>query len=421
MPASPDSRCHGDLRARKPALRAHGRRGYTPRRRHPRIASCQSVALLIRCCHNPPPEPSSAAHAETLSILTESLPHLRAGLSQESAERVAALVLERLPVQAVAIVNTEQVLAFYGAGSDHHQPGQPFVTDLTRDVLRTGETGMVNDRLGVGCPEPGCPLTSAIVAPLKLHGVPVGCLKLYQTDHATMGPMEMEVARSLARIFSAHLELAELDAQRERIAQAELEALRAQISPHFLFNTLNTIASLIRTSPERAHDMVIDFAEFFRETLKKHGEFGTLAEELDYVDKYLEFERARLGRPPPDFARGGAVRAGAAVARTGHSTVGRECREPRPGAQGGRRYVSISARREDADWLIRVEDDGVGIARERIRRVLEPGVGSGLGMGLSNVNQRLVSIYGPAHALSIESEPDRGTRVCVRIPRPRPE
>ena len=91
-------------------------------------------------------------------------------------------------------------------------------------------------------------------------------------------------------------ELAELDAQRERIAQAELEASRAQISPHFLFNTLNTIASLIRTSPERAHDMVIDFAEFFRETLKKHGEFGTLAEELDYVDKYLEFEHARLGR-----------------------------------------------------------------------------------------------------------------------------
>jgi LytS/YehU family sensor histidine kinase len=360
------------------------------------------------------------AHAETLSILTESLPHLRSGLSQASAECVAALVLDRLPVQAVAIVNTDQVLAFYGAGSDHHQPGQPFVTDLTREVLSSGETGMVNDRIGVGCPEPGCPLTSAIVAPLKLRGIPVGCLKLYQTDDAMMGPMEMEVARSLARIFSAQLELAELDAQRERIAQAELEALRAQISPHFLFNTLNTIASLIRTSPERAHDMVIDFAEFFRETLKKHGEFGTLAEELDYVDKYLEFEHARLGRrlqisrevEPAALE----VLLPVLVIQPLVENAVNHGLAPKEG--GG--YVSISARRDGDDWLISVEDNGVGIPSERIRRVLEPGVGSGLGMGLSNVNQRLLSLYGPAHALSIESEPDRGTRVCVRIPAPRP-
>jgi two-component system LytT family sensor kinase len=376
---------------------------------------------VSRAARTRPSRPSTRtlqrAHAETLSILTDSLPHLRAGLSQESAERVAALVLERLPVQAVAIVNTEQVLAFYGAGSDHHQPGEPFVTDLTRVVLRTGETEMVNDRDGVGCPESGCPLTSAIVAPLKLHGVPVGCLKLYHTDDVIMGPMEMEVARSLAGIFSAHLELAELDRQHERIAQAELEALRAQISPHFLFNTLNTIASLIRTSPERAHDMVIDFAEFFRETLKKHGELGTLAEELDYVDKYLEFERARLGHRlqisrevEPDALQ---LLLPVLIIQPLVENAVNHGLAPKEG--GG--YVSVSARRDGDDWLISVEDDGVGIPPDRIRRVLEPGVGSGLGMGLSNVNQRLISIYGPTFGLAIESAPGHGTCVRVRIPR----
>jgi LytS/YehU family sensor histidine kinase len=360
------------------------------------------------------------AHAETLSILTDSLPHLRAGLSQASAERVAALVLERLPVQAVAIVNTDQVLAFYGAGSDHHQAGEPFVTDLTRDVLHTGETGMVNDRSGVGCPVRDCPLTSAIVAPLKVRGIPVGCLKLYHTNHVTMGPMEMEVARSLAGIFSAHLELAELDRQHERIAQAELEALRAQISPHFLFNTLNTIASLIRTSPERAHDMVIDFAEFFRETLRKHGEFGTLAQELDYVDKYLEFERARLGHRLQISREvepaGLEVLLPVLVIQPLVENAVNHGLAPKEG--GG--YVSINARLDGDDWLILVEDNGVGIDKDRIRRVLEPGVGSGLGMGLSNVNQRLISIYGPAYGLSIDSKFGRGTRVSVRIPSQRP-
>ena len=175
------------------------------------------------------------AHAETLSILTESLPHLRAGnSSQESAERVAALVLERPPVQAVAIVNTDQVLAFYGAGSHHHQPGQPFVTDLTRDVLRTGETGHGQRSSRRGLSRARLPVDvryrSAAQATRCSRWVPQAVPNGRRHD----GPGEMEVARSLARIFSAHLELAELDAQRERIAQAELEALRAQISPHFL-------------------------------------------------------------------------------------------------------------------------------------------------------------------------------------------
>lgn len=375
---------------------------------------------VSRPARHTPSRPSTRtlerAHAETLSILTESLPHLRSGLSQASAGRVAALVLERMPIQAVSIVDTERILAFFGVGGDHHRPGQPFVTDLTREVLRTGETGMVNDKRGVGCPEPDCPLTSAIVAPLKVRGVPVGCLKLYQTDHAKMGAMEMEVARSLARLFSAQLELAELDVQEVRVAQAELEALRAQISPHFLFNTLNTIASLIRTSPERAHDLVIEFAEFFRETLKKHGEFDTLAEELDYVDKYLDFERARLGqrlqisREIEPAALETLVPV--LVIQPLVENAVNHGLEPKQG--GG--HIAIRARLDQTDWIVSVEDDGVGIPPDTVRRVLEPGFGSGLGMGLSNVNQRLRSLYGPGHGLRIESVPGRGTRVTVRIP-----
>ncbi|MBI4491356.1 MAG: histidine kinase, partial [Chloroflexi bacterium] len=223
------------------------------------------------------------AHTATLNILTDTLPYLRTGLNRESARRTVELLLERLDVQAVSIVDTREVLAYVGAGVDHHLPNEPVRTGLTRQVLESGRTALVTRREDIGCPEPSCPLSSAIVAPLKIRGKTIGCLKLYHTGGATLGATELEVTRALAKLFSAQLELGELEVQAARVAQAELEALRAQISPHFLFNTLNTIASFIRTKPDVAHDLVVEFAHFFRETLKKHGEFCSLAEELDYV------------------------------------------------------------------------------------------------------------------------------------------
>ena len=80
------------------------------------------------------------------------------------------------------------------------------------------------------------------------------------------------IARGLARIFSVYLELANLDARAALVTRAELMALRAQISPHFLFNTLTTIAALTRTDADRAHDLLIDFADFFRESLTQRRE-----------------------------------------------------------------------------------------------------------------------------------------------------
>ena len=183
----------------------------------------------------------------------------------------------------------------------------------------------------------------------------------------------------------------------------------------------NAIAEIEVSSPALdAMNMVIDFAEFFRETLRKHGEFGTLAEELDYVDKYLEFERARLGHRLQISREvepaGLEVLLPVLVIQPLVENAVNHGLAPQEG--GG--YVSVSARLDGDDWLILVEDNGVGIDQDRLRGVLEPGVGSGLGMGLSNVNQRLVSIYGPAYALRIDSKPGHGTRVSVRIPSQRP-
>lgn len=379
------------------------------------IAAAAFIALYLRRVARL----SSAgdrAHTETLAILTETLPYLRTGLNRESAGKTASLLLERLAVKAVSIVDQERVLAFVGEGSDHHRPGQPYLTELTKEVMRTGRPGVVRTRDGIGCPNPDCPLSSAVVVPLKVRSKTVGCLKFYQVGHGRLGKTEVETASSLAKLFSAHLELAELEASAARVAQAELEALRAQISPHFLYNTLTTIAALIRTDPDHAREMVIDFAHFFRETLKKHGELSTLAEELDYVEKYLSFERARLGprltvRYDIDPATLKTILPVLVVQPLVENAVAHGIE----GKMGPGEIVIRSERRDGEDWIT-VTDNGVGIPAHKLHQVLEPGYGTGLGMGLSNVDQRLKSIYGANYGLHIESTEGIGTQVTIRIP-----
>ena len=94
---------------------------------------------------------------------------------------------------------------------------------------------------------------------------------------------------------ATQLALAELDSSRARLARAEVRALRAQISPHFVYNALTAIASFVRTDPERARELILEFAEFTRYSFRAHGEFTTLAEELRSIDRYLTIERARFG------------------------------------------------------------------------------------------------------------------------------
>src|SRR6185295_1952294 len=91
------------------------------------------------------------------------------------------------------------------------------------------------------------------------------------------------------------LELAELDESRHRLVRAEVRALRAQISPHFIYNSLGAIASFVRTDPDRARSLLLEFADFTRYSFRRHGEFTTLADELRSVERYLILEQARFG------------------------------------------------------------------------------------------------------------------------------
>ena len=131
-----------------------------------------------------------------------------------------------------------------------------------------------------------------MIAPIKTGARVVGVVAAFAP---AAGAGLVRATGEVADWVATQVELAELDASRTLLMEAEVRALRAQISPHFIYNSLNAIASFINTDPVRARELVVEFADFTRYSFRRHGDFTTLAEELRCIDRYLLLERARFG------------------------------------------------------------------------------------------------------------------------------
>jgi two-component system LytT family sensor kinase len=263
------------------------------------------------------------------------------------------------------------------------------------------------------CSEAGCPVRQAIIAPLFVEDRAVGTLIAF-APHPTAGLVR--AAEQVAQWVSGQLDLAELDASRTRLMQAEVRALRAQISPHFIYNSLGAIASFVRTDPDRARELLLEFADFTRYSFRRHGEFTTLAEELRSVEQYLMLEQARF-----DDRLAVTLRIAPEVLPVAIPFL---CLQPlvenavqhglegRP--DGGR--VTILAQDLDRECLISIEDDGQGEDPERVRRALA-GTDPDDSVGLGNVDERLRRAFGDEYGLVVETALGAGTKVTVRVPK----
>jgi two-component system LytT family sensor kinase len=192
-----------------------------------------------------------------------------------------------------------------------------------------------------------------------------------------------------------------------------VRALRAQISPHFVYNALTTIASFVRTDPERARELLLEFADFTRYSFRTHGEFTTLAEELRSIDRYLTLERARFGDRLEVRLQIAPEVLPVAVPFLGVQPLVENAVRHGLAAKTGVGTVSIVAEDAGTACLISVEDDGVGMDPEVLRRQAEEGGHVGLG----NIDDRLRSVFGDEFGLVVETAPGAGTKVSMRIPK----
>ena len=346
---------------------------------------------------------SEADRATFATLHTASLaaPALREGLTPDAASGAARHLRTLLGSRGVALTDTERVLAAEGPGSE--------LLDLpsVASVLATGRSAVT-----AALTEHGAG-SWFVVAPLVVDGRVVGTLVAVADDTtAVLARTTTEVARWV----SSQIELAELDASRARLAEAEVRALRAQISPHFIYNALTAIASYVRTDPEHARELLLEFADFTRYSFRRHGNFTTLAEELRSIDRYLTLERARFGDRLQVTVRVAPEVLPVAVPYL--------CLQPlvenavRHGLEGraGPGRITILAEDAGADCTISVEDDGIGADPEQIRRAMV-GEGDSDSIGVGNVDERLRQVFGDEYGLVVETGPGLGTKVSMCVPK----
>lgn len=354
--------------------------------------------------------PEDQATYRVLHLTSLATPALRAGL-EAGAERSVHHLRALLGAEAVALTDGVATLAWDGVGAERHRA---MVTRRAAAVLEHGATVVLGPG-DIACDDPECPLRHAVVTALSTEDRVVGALASYTTTRPAA--RMVRAVEEVARFVSGQLDLAELDRSRAKLAEAEIKALRAQISPHFIYNSLGAIASYVRTDPQHARELLLEFADFTRYSFRRHGEFTTLAEELRSVEQYLVLERARFG---------GRLEVTLRVApEVLPVAVPFLCLQPlvenavRHGLEGasGTGAITIVAEDFGNEASISIEDDGVGMDPEAARATL---IGEGEHVGLSNVDERLRSAFGDQHGLVVETAPGAGTKVSLRVPKYHP-
>ena len=201
----------------------------------------------------------------------------------------------------------------------------------------------------------------------------------------------------------------------EQLARSRLDALRAQLQPHFLFNTLNSISVLTATDPSRANRMLLDLSELLRATLEAGGEHEvTLERELALLERYVAIQRVRFGdRLTARFEAGPEARAALVPALLLQPLVENAIRhgvEATPAAV----RVTVRAAPGDGRLLLEVEDSGPGLGAGR--PAAPGGGGAGEGIGLANSRERLAQLYGAAFRLELRPGEAGGVTVAIEIP-----
>ncbi|MET8808714.1 histidine kinase [Streptomyces sp. NPDC004546] len=334
--------------------------------------------------------PSRAGGADVAAVLRSArdmADEFAGGFTPQAADRVARRARRLLDADGVVLCDLSGPLGSAGK--------------VREDVRQLADRALADGRPVRG--------GGAVAAPLLTGAEPLGALVVVG------GEVAAEQVEALADWLGEALERAVLGLAREELALAELSRLRAQISPHFLYNALSAIASLVRSDPERARDLLVQFSELARYAFSGRGQFTTVAEEFRAMEVYLQLERARFGsrlstsvRVAPEVL---PVTLPFLSLQPLVENAIRHGIEPRPG--GG--TVTVTGVAVGPDCTITVEDDGAGMDPQLAEAVLS-GRGERSGIGLANVDQRLRTLYGPEYGLVVETAPGAGTRITFRVP-----
>ncbi|MGI9823593.1 sensor histidine kinase [Agromyces sp. Marseille-Q5079] len=342
---------------------------------------------------------------QTLHLASRAAKQVRGGFDGADAARAGRSLRMMLGCESLALVDPAGLVTVEGDDDVRAVAGE-----LAQAAQAAGKPH-VQRRAAIGAKE-----TDAVAAPILIGDRSAGAIVAFAS------PVRAGLVRATGEVagwVASQVELGELDASRAALAEAEVRALRAQISPHFIYNALNAIASFINTDPAKARELVLEFADFTRYSFRRHGDFTTVAEELRSIDSYLELERARFGdRLRVTLQVAPEVLSTVVPFLSIQPLVENAVRHGLESKEGGGR-ITITAADSGAFAEISVEDDGVGIDPIVLEEVLAGG-SPGEHVGLRNVDARLRQVYGEEHGLVVETNLGAGTLVRMRVPKAHP-
>lgn len=327
-----------------------------------------------------------------LEIANKTLPYFR-DINNSSLDNICSIIKESTGAAAVAITDKITILAHEGLGSDHHFSGEPIQTEATKLVIKDGLMRILNSPREIECSSDHCQLKSAIIVPLKDGHEIIGTLKLYYSKENGVSYTNEKLAIGLSQLISTQIEISKVGKLKELATKAELKALQAQINPHFLFNALNTIKSLMRFNPNSAGELIVNLSTYLRYNIEEISTFVDISRELEQVKSYVEIEKARFGdklNVEYDIEDDIHINIPSLIIQPlVENSIKHGILEG-----SGTGNIKIKVKKHNLDEvLVTIEDDGIGISQNVIDSIYE-GQKKENRIGMSNVNNRLKYIYG---------------------------
>lgn len=373
-----------------------------------------SVVVVIRLLMDPD---SVRAHQsdDMLQLASQFLDLTKEGMTPEAAQRICVLLLPSTAAVAVALTDAEHILGYAGYQEAGNPAGSAIRTQATLDAMAEGTMHVLYTAEDLGFPR-SATIKAAIIVPLRVGDKVEGSLKFYYRNGKKITETQKSIAQGFARLLSTQMAAAEMEAQRKLATSMELKMLQSQINPHFLFNTINTIASLIRTDPPKARTMLREFAVFYRRTLEDSTDRIMLSREIEQTMRYFSFEVARFGedRVALYVGAGPELQDMLVPPFIIQPIVENAVKHAMP--LEGKLTVSILAQVDGDDVVVEVRDDGVGMSEQACQNIMHPESQTGLGIAVKNVHDRMKGFFGPDACMEVESELGKGTRVLLRFP-----
>ena len=343
-----------------------------------------------------------------LEIANKTLPYFR---NTENLNEVCKIIANSLGARATVITDTKEIIA--GFSSDKTVINRSNIrSSNTRKVLKTGEVMLVikdDDEIIEDFFYISPHIKSCIILPLKEKNDVSGTLKIFFDTAEKITEKNRYLMIGLSHLISTQMEISKVENLISLLKYSELKALQSQINPHFLFNVLNTMTSLIRTNPEKAREVTIDLSKYLRYNLDNNLKNVELIKELNQIDTYIKIEKARFGDKlniiyDVDESLYNFQIPSLIIQPLVENSIKHGILKKRD-----KGFVKIIIKKIERDIEVEIEDDGIGIEQtiiDNLDKKIEENI------GLKNVHQRLKLLYG--EGLNI-TKLEQGTRIKFKI------